>query len=319
MRRALVATAWAVALLASLAVGPSQAADLIWEVENPFRFFKPTKSFAMHEAAFNAVRGDTSAPLPTDIIWRTERRLNDPDCKDASHPDKCAATAGKRYEQSRLGWAAQTVGETCYDSNGRPRRYSAVCERKYSWGSAKEDYVLPEAHTVAIHIAPERLAGVAGDCTWSWQPRRAGGKAESKRLPCTGKLTIARVPYSLDRSSSGVAVTVKLPDGRELAEREVVVEDLFIVALGDSFASGESNPDRPVTFSAVREMVYDPTLVREDHLAARAPTTSCRRRSSRRRSRRLRRAGSAATVTARNMATRSGWRSSWRWKTAIVR
>jgi hypothetical protein len=273
MRRALVATAWAVALLASLAVGPSQAADLIWEVENPFRFFKPTKSFAMHEAAFNAVRGDTSAPLPTDIIWRTERRLNDPDCKDASHPDKCAATAGKRYEQSRLGWAAQTVGETCYDSNGRPRRYSAVCERKYSWGSAKEDYVLPEAHTVAIRIAPEQLAGVAGDCTWSWQPRRAGGKAESKRLPCTGKLTIARVPYSLDRSSSGVAVTVKLPDGRELAEREVVVEDLFIVALGDSFASGESNPDRPVTFSAVREMVYDPTLVREDHLAARAPTT----------------------------------------------
>ena len=135
MRQALVATAWAVSLFASLAANSSQAADLIWEVENPFRFFKPTKSFAMHEAAFNAVRGDAAAPLPTDIIWRTERRLNDPDCKDASHPDKCAATAGKRYEQSRLGWAAQTVGETCYDSNGRPRRYSAVCERKYSWGS----------------------------------------------------------------------------------------------------------------------------------------------------------------------------------------
>jgi hypothetical protein len=273
MRQAFVKTAWTISLFASLAASSSQATDLIWEVESPFRFFKPTRSFALHEAAFNAVRGDPAAPLPTDIIWRTERRLNDPDCKDPSHPDKCAATAGKRYEQSRLGWAAQTVGETCYDSNGRPRRYSAVCERKYSWGSAKEDYVLPEAHTVAIRIAPEQLAGVAGDCTWSWQPRRAGGKAESKRLPCTGKLTIARVPYSLDRVNSGVAVTVKLPDGRELSEREVVVEDLFIVALGDSFASGESNPDRPVTFSAVREMVYDPTLVREDHLAARAPAT----------------------------------------------
>ena len=257
-------------LFASLAVNSSQAADLIWEVESPFRFFKPTRSFALHEAAFNAVRGDPAAPLPTDIIWRTERRLNDPDCKDASHPDKCAATAGKRYEQSRLGWAAQTVGETCYDSNGRPRRYSAVCERKYSWGSAKEDYVLPEAHTVAIAIAPEQLADVAGDCIWSWQPRKAGGKAESKRLPCKSKLTIARVPYSLDRSNSGVSVTVKLPDGRELTEREVVVEDLFIVALGDSFASGESNPDRPVTFSAVREMVYDPTLVR-DEVASRTP------------------------------------------------
>ena len=107
MRQALVKTAWAMSLFASLAVNSSQAADLIWEVESPFRFFKPTRSFALHEAAFNAVRGDPAAPLPTDIIWRTERRLNDPDCKDASHPDKCAATAGKRYRAKppRLGGA----------------------------------------------------------------------------------------------------------------------------------------------------------------------------------------------------------------------
>src|SRR5262249_46457674 len=107
--------------------------DLIWEVESPFRFFKPTRAFALHETAFNAVRGDPSQPLPANIIWRTERPLNDPDCQDASTPDRCAATAGKRYQQSRLGWAAQTVGETCYESNGRPRRYSALCERRYSW------------------------------------------------------------------------------------------------------------------------------------------------------------------------------------------
>src|SRR5262249_17261353 len=100
--------------------------------------------------------------------------------------------------QSRLGWAAQTVGETCYESNGRPRRYSARCERRYSWGTAREDYVLPEAHTVAIRIAPQQLGGV--ECTWSWRARKAGGKTESKRIACTDKLTIARVPYALDRS-----------------------------------------------------------------------------------------------------------------------
>src|SRR5262249_3899521 len=117
---------------------------------------------------------------------------------------------------------------------------------------AREDYVLPEAHTVAIRIAPQQLGSTNGECTWSWQARKTGGKTESKRLACADKLTIARVPYALDRSQSGVSVTVKLPDGRELAEPEVVVEDLFIVALGDSFASGESNPDRPVQFSAGR-------------------------------------------------------------------
>jgi hypothetical protein len=246
---------------AGLAVGSSQAADLIWEVESPFRFFKPTRSFALHEAAFKAARGDPSGPLPQDVILRTERALNDPDCKDTSTPDRCAATAGKRYQQSRLGWAAQTLSETCYDSNGRPRRYSPQCDRQYSWGAAKEDYVLPEAHTVAIRIAAEQLAGVAGDCTWTWQPRKAGGKIESRRIACKDKITIARVPYAIDRAHSGVSVRVKLPDGRELAEQDVVVEDLFIVALGDSFASGESNPDRPVQFSPSREMVYDPIVL----------------------------------------------------------
>jgi hypothetical protein len=269
MRRQALAIAWAVTLFtslgvsSSLAIKSSFAADLTWEVENPFRFFKPTRSFALHEAAFNAARGDPSVPMPPDIIWRTERALNDPDCKDASNPDRCAATAGKRYQQSRLGWASQTLGETCYDSNGSPRRYSAVCERKYSWGTAKEDYVLPEAHTVAIRIAPEQLEAVTGDCTWSWQPRKTGGKTESKKIACKDKLTIARVPYALDRANSGVSVTVKLPDGREFVEQEVVVEDLFIVALGDSFASGESNPDKPVQFSAEREMLYDPAIMRE--------------------------------------------------------
>ncbi len=62
-------------------------------------------------------------------------------------------------------------------------------------GQAKEDYVLPDAHTVAIRIAPEQRGGVAGECTWTWQPRKAGGKAESKRMACKDMLTIPRVPY----------------------------------------------------------------------------------------------------------------------------
>jgi hypothetical protein len=86
MRRHARATAWALALFAALAASTSQAADLIWEVESPFRFFKPTRAFALHEAAFNAVRGDPSQPLPADIIWRTERALNDPDCQECFDP-----------------------------------------------------------------------------------------------------------------------------------------------------------------------------------------------------------------------------------------
>src|SRR5262249_12875973 len=88
--------------------------------------------------------------------------------------------------------------------------------------------------------------------------------SESKKLACKDKLTIARVPWSQDKAQSGVSVSVKLPDGRELVDHDVVVDDLFVVAMGDSFGSGESNPDKPVQFSPSREMVYDPTLVRDE-------------------------------------------------------
>ena len=255
-------------LLLLFGTGSALAADLVWEVENPFRLFKTPQAFALHEAAFKAVRGDITKPLPADIIWRTERRLNDPDCKDRSSPDACGATAGPRFEQSRLGWAAQTITSVCYETGGNPRRYPGTCDRKYSWGTAKEDYILPEAHTVQIGLSPERLVEAGeGDCQWQWQPHTATGKSETRKLKCKSKLTIARVPYSTDRAKSGVAVTVKLPNGTELSDAEVIVDDVFMVALGDSFASGESNPDRPVTFSPVRETLYDPQMMREEFAA----------------------------------------------------
>ncbi len=262
----LTTTVQVVSIVVFFGANSAQANDLIWQVENPFRFFKSTRSFALHEQAYNAVRGDPAGALPRDIVWRTERRLNDPDCRDSSSPDRCAATAGKRYQQSRLGWAAQTLGDTCYSHDGQWKHYNPTCLRQYSWSKTpvREDYVLPEAHTVSIRIAPANLEGVTGDCTWMWRPRRTDGKIETRKQACKNPLTIPRVPYSLETRNSGVSVAVTLPDGRQFADRDVVVEDMFIVALGDSFGSGESNPDRPVQFSPNRELVYDPRLVQDE-------------------------------------------------------
>ena len=76
-RYALAATVGLVSLFSALHASSATAQDLIWQVESPFRFFKSFRSFALHEAAYNAVRGN--AALPNDIVWRTERKLNDPD------------------------------------------------------------------------------------------------------------------------------------------------------------------------------------------------------------------------------------------------
>ena len=250
----------------------ASATDLDWQVENPFRFFKRSASFDMHEKAFLAAKdGDQ---LPANIVWRTERKLNDPDCKDSSTPKNCANTARARYETSRSGWASQTLDVNCYDRNARPRRYMAICDRQYSWGTAKEDYVLPDAHTVIVKLSADKLAEAgAGNCTWSWQPRR-GGTGEAKAQPCNAPFVIKRVPFALNRAQSGAAVKVTLPNGSELADANVIVDDVLIVAMGDSFASGESNPDRPVKFSGAREMVYDPTLANDQFAQTQSPKPS---------------------------------------------
>src|SRR6185503_3782063 len=97
------------------------------------------------------------------------------------------------------------------------------------------------------------------------------GKGETVKQPCKKQFVIKRVPYSHDAKVSGANVKVTLPDGRELTAA-IVVEDVLVVAIGDSFMSGESNPDKPVTFSETREMVYDPIIANSrDQLASRGP------------------------------------------------
>ncbi|BAT61284.1 hypothetical protein GJW-30_1_03841 [Variibacter gotjawalensis] len=245
-----------------LAAAHASAADLEWEVDNPFRFYRNASAFALHENAYQAVRGE--GEVPADIVSRVEKRMNAPDCRDPSTAANCAATVRneRTFQSSRLGWAAKTINAACYDRESRPRRYPSSCARIYGQRAVKEDYILPDAHVVRIGLSAEKIAaaGEGASCAWSWRARR-GGDAQTKTQACKDKLTLDRVPYIRNSDTSGVDVEVTLPDGAKLTE-QVVVEDLLVVALGDSFASGESNPDKPVTFGS-REMSYEPQ--REDY------------------------------------------------------
>jgi hypothetical protein len=247
------------AVVAQSGGGAVRAADLVWEVENPFRLYRHGRSFKLHEDAFKTARGTDSDPVPSDIIQRVEQCLNDPDARGRPMAAVCAANArGRpRSHDPRLGWAAHTHDDTCYDRAARPRRYRDSCERQAGHELTREDYILPAAHTVSIGLAPERLAEAAeGTCAWRWKPRAGGSWSASAARPCRERFVIQRVPYASDRAGSGAAVEVTLPDGRTLSDADIVVDDLLVIALGDSFGSGEGNPDRPVTFSAGRAMDY---------------------------------------------------------------
>ena len=68
-------------------------------------------------------------------------------------------------------------------------------------------------------------------------------------LPCDTPVQL-EVPYP-----DGAWISVEI-GGRQVAEAAARVTDLFIVGMGDSFASGEGNPDVPVRFSPDRTTDY---------------------------------------------------------------
>ena len=246
------AAAIAAAILHSSAAG---AQNLVWEVVNPFRFYKDSSAFKLHEDAFKAVTG-SGTPDGAKVVRDVERCLNDPNAMEASVRAACLAVVREHRVDPRLGWAASTLASTCYDRAARPRRFPVNCERDRSGTRVSEDYILPDSHTVSIGLAPARRTEAAAvQCTWSWKPRAGGDWFRANPQPCADRKIISEVPFAADRAASGLEVKVEVSGGATFAD-EVVVEDLLIAALGDSFASGEGNPDRPVVFSSSRGLDY---------------------------------------------------------------
>src|SRR5262245_14647775 len=128
-------------------------------------------------------------------------------------------------ERHPEGWAATMVGKTCW--NAEKNRH--VCP-------GIKDYINPTSHSVIIDLVNvDRDSGV--DCTWLTAPngpRAQRGQAVSE--PCDSPVRL-EIPYP-----AGARVTVEI-GGIEVASAEIVVKDLLVVGMGDSFGSGEGNPD----------------------------------------------------------------------------
>ena len=90
--------------------------------------------------------------------------------------------------------------------------------------------------------------------------------APETQTPCSAEVE-ARIPYEPDlpEAERGVAVSVVLPDGTTISHAPVWVRDRLVVGMGDSFSSGEGNPDTPVEIDRYSRRahlnisyVYDP-------------------------------------------------------------
>jgi len=134
------------------------------------------------------------------------------------------------------GWAAAMYRKTCWHNN----RFK--CD-------AYDDYINPTSHAVIFKVigidAPKMLS-----CTWLTAPRDSSnprGKAVTQ--PCSEPVRFV-IPYP-----SGADVSVEI-GGLQVAKADVKVRDILIAGMGDSFASGDGNPDVAVRFSRKRSADY---------------------------------------------------------------
>jgi len=137
------------------------------------------------------------------------------------------------------GWAAMMINDVCWDA----RRYRHHCPGQ------KEAYAKPTSHRILASVTNIPEAELV-DCTWLTAPLggdRLRGDAVTQSCNLPAELTI---PYP-----HGATVEVQI-GSRRVASTVVQVTDLFIVGMGDSFASGDGNPDVPVEFSRERSADY---------------------------------------------------------------
>lgn len=227
-----------------LTMPQSSAAEIDWRVKHPFRFFSVEADFNMQREAMASVLatgGALAAP-----VSRLERLVNDPrwlrewyKTDPARYPDPTRAGRAER------GWAHHINRRraTCWDAR---QQWHSSCDTDSFGGRQRTDYVLPPAHTVVFSV----IDAPAGTCRWqAARPVFIAGTtlARNRDAPCDATIS-ARIPFEPDvaEDQRGVEVTVTLPDGAQLAAERVWVRDRLIVGIGDSYSSGEGNPDTPV-------------------------------------------------------------------------
>src|SRR4051794_28537996 len=132
------------------------------------------------------------------------------------------------------GWARNMVNRLCIDLLGR---INEPCSRD----NVKESYLTPIDHPITV-----RLTGpipVVATCAWSFDD---GEGPQQSTFDCAEPVNLRA------RYGRATIASVEVSSGPEAPQRvstEIMVRDIFIAGLGDSIASGEGNPDRPIALS----------------------------------------------------------------------
>jgi lysophospholipase L1-like esterase len=133
------------------------------------------------------------------------------------------------------GWARNSVNRLCIDLAGR---VNEPCTRD----GVKESYLTPSEHPVLVRLTGQIPVGAT--CAWSFDDGEGGPRQSTFDCsePVNFRARYGRPTVAAVEVSSG-------PEAPQRVTTEITVRDIFIAGLGDSIASGEGNPDRPIALS----------------------------------------------------------------------
>ncbi|MCL4765081.1 MAG: hypothetical protein KJZ80_02430 [Hyphomicrobiaceae bacterium] len=186
------------------------------------------------------------------IVWRVEnpfRFFADPadtkvhratflELTDEEHETPVLAAERALAKRHADGWASVVLGRTCWEAE----KNRHICPDG-------TDYINPQSHAVVAELKGIPDAASV-DCLWLTSPKGPDApRGQAVTARCSEPVELD-VPYP-----NGAHVAVEV-GGREVAATDATVTDLFIVGMGDSFGSGEGNPDLPVRFSRERTAAY---------------------------------------------------------------
>jgi hypothetical protein len=174
---------------------------------------------------------------------------------------KAAGLRDWEYDPARMGWASLLFpahqkaadiarnGDEFGDEDLDSPEAVAVCwdrgKQRHSNCGGFDAYINPKAHNVFLRAVSEPDVRILdGECEWSLpngddakiiEPSNVQGS--SIKLPCSSLLIIS--------VGAGKQIVVKLQQAGATAETTVSISDSLVVGVGDSFSSGEGNPDVP--------------------------------------------------------------------------
>lgn len=225
------------------------APQLTWEVENRFRFYKSPATFKAYRDVASATRISGTG----DWILNTERKLQQ---------DFFDENGGS--EKSWNGWASKSMDDTCWDRGSFVLVDEGRCE----------DYTLPGSHRVLLSVSgvdadakcSVDIKVIATQSTGEFNQKRRTElfvqrqneiKNQQTNVACKG--IPVESPFS-PKGDAGVEATVTVTQGGSstgLPTAKIIVADLLVLGMGDSFGAGVGNPDLPSTLQRNSGIIYD--------------------------------------------------------------